>query len=66
MPHCGTDAYGSGGLAPVLTVAAIGDKDGLFDTLTAMSVIMTNDAGQPIVTLGANEGGDDLVTHLSE
>ena len=45
----------------VVTMAATGDKDGTFDTVAARSIYVTNDAGDLVVVLGANDGGDGLV-----
>ncbi len=46
----------------MVTVAATGDKVGRFDTVTARHIFVKNDAGKIVVTLGANDGGDGLVT----
>ena len=48
-------------MAAVVTMAATGDKDGDFDTVTARTIYVTNDAGDIVVTLGVNDGGDGLV-----
>ena len=45
----------------VVTMAATGDKDGTFDTVTARHIYVTNDAGEHVVRLGANDKGDGLV-----
>ena len=63
-------------ICAVVTVAATGDKDGEFDTVYAdrviaktgiqtRSVYATNDAGDLVVSLGANDGGDGLVVTYS-
>ena len=53
-------------MAAVVTVAAIGYKDDRFGIVTAHKVItrhifVENDAGDIVVTLGVNDGGDGLV-----
>ena len=48
-------------MAAVVTMAATGDKDGTFDTVTARHIYVTNDAGEHVVRLGANDKGDGLV-----
>ena len=44
----------------VVTMAATGLKDGNFDTVTARTIFVENDAGKIVVSLGANDGGDIL------
>ncbi len=53
-------------VAAVVTMAATGEKDGEFDTVTANAVVartiyVTNDAGDIVVILGATNGGNGLV-----
>ena len=51
-------------MCAVVTMAATGEKDGVFDTVTARSIYVTNDVGETVVGLGANDNGDGLVlTH---
>ncbi|MFL2541871.1 MAG: hypothetical protein ACJ0UT_07855 [Candidatus Latescibacterota bacterium] len=46
----------------VVTMAATGDKDGYFDTVTARHIYVRNDAHQfVVIPLGANDYGDGLV-----
>jgi outer membrane protein assembly factor BamB len=45
----------------VVTMAATGDKIGDFDAVVARSIHVTNDAGDFVVGLGANDDGDGLV-----
>ena len=45
----------------VVTMAATGDKHGVFDTVKARHILVTNDAGDIVVSLGANDGGDGVV-----
>ncbi len=47
-------------MCAVATIAATGDKDGYFDLVKARRIWVTNDAGEIVVTLGANDGGDGL------
>jgi hypothetical protein len=50
----------------VVTMAATGDKDGVFDTVKARHILVTNGAGDIVVSLGANDGGAGVVwTHNS-
>ena len=53
-------------ICAVVTVAATGDKDGHFDTVVARHIYATNDAGDLVVQLGANDEGDCLVLTRSE
>ena len=48
-------------MCAVVTMAATGDKDGYFDTVKARHILVTNDAGDIVVGLGANDGGDGVV-----
>ncbi len=48
-------------IAVVVTMAATGEKDGYFDMVTARSADVTNDAGDLVVGLGVNDGGNGLV-----
>ena len=48
-------------MCAVVTMAATGDKDGVFDTVKARNIYVTNDAGDIVVSLGANDGGDGVV-----
>jgi hypothetical protein len=51
----------------VVTMAAAGDKDGYFDAVVARNIYVENDAGDFVVGLGANDGGDGLVvTHSAK
>ena len=52
-------------MCAVVTVAAMGDKKGVFDTVTARTIFVKNDAGQILVSLSANDGGDGLVSTCS-
>ena len=46
-------------------MAATGDKDGDFDTVTARSIYVTNDAGEIVVILDADDYGDGVVVARS-
>ena len=48
-------------MCAVVTMAATGDKDGDFDTVFARSIYVTNDAGDIVVSLGANDVDNGLV-----
>ena len=48
-------------ICAVVTMAATGEKDGDFDTVTARYIWVKNDAGSFVVTLGADDGGNGLV-----
>ena len=59
-------------MAAVVTMAATGDKDGHFDSITAKSIVVEdgmvasaifvmNDAGDPVVSLGTKEDGSGVV-----
>ena len=52
-------------MCAVATMAATGMKDGDFDFVTARHIYVTNDAGDIVVGLGANDSGDGLVQMLS-
>ena len=45
----------------VVTMAATGEKDGYFDMVVARHINVVNDAGDFVVTLGANDGGNGVV-----
>ena len=49
-------------ICAVVTVAATGDKDVRFDILTARHIFVENDAGEIVVSLGANRVGDGVVS----
>jgi hypothetical protein len=48
-------------MCAAVTMAATGEKDGVFDTVKARHILVTNDAGDIVVSLGANDGGDGVV-----
>ena len=48
-------------MCAVVTMAATGLKDGHFDTVVARHIRVTNDAGEFVVLLGANDSGNGLV-----
>ena len=53
-------------MAAVVTMAATGDKDGEFDTVTANAVkarhiVVTNDVGKIVVSVSATDNGNGLV-----
>ena len=48
-------------MAAVVTMAATGDKNGVFHTVTARHIWVKNDAGEIVVGLGVTDGGDGLV-----
>ena len=48
-------------MCAMVTVASTGDKDGVFDTVKARHILVTNGAGDVVVSLGANNGGDGVV-----
>ena len=45
----------------VVTMAATGLKDGDFDVVVARTIYVTNDAGEIVVVLNANDDGNGLV-----
>ena len=45
-------------MCAVATMAATGDKDGHFDSVTARHIFVRNEAGKIVVSLGANDGGE--------
>ena len=48
-------------MAAVVTMAATGEKRGVFDMVVARTIFVKNDAGKVVVGLGANDDGDGLV-----
>ena len=48
-------------MCAVVTVAATGEKYSVFDTVVARHIAVVNDAGEIVVSLGANDGGNGLV-----
>jgi len=52
-------------MSAVVTVAATGEKDGHFDTVTARSIWVMNDAGGMVISLGANNDGNGVVLTYS-
>ena len=52
-------------MCAVVTVAATGENDGTFDTVTARTIFVENDAGDTVVFLGANRVGDGVVSTRS-
>jgi hypothetical protein len=48
-------------MCAVVTMAATGEKRGDFDTVQARHIWVTNDAGDMVVALGANDVGGGLV-----
>ena len=48
-------------ICAVVTMAATGDKDGVFDTVTARAIWVANDAGEFVVGLGADDSGNGTV-----
>ena len=57
-------------ICAVVTVAATGDKHGEFDTVVAENVVAkniyaTNDAGDAVVALVANDYGGGMITTYS-
>ena len=52
-------------MCAVVTVAATGENDGTFDTVTARTIWVENDAGDTAVFLGANRVGDGVVSTRS-
>ena len=48
-------------MCAVVTMAATGEKYSEFDIVKARHIFVTNDAGDIVVGLGANDGGDGLV-----
>ena len=49
-------------ICAVVTMAATGEKDGDFDVVTAQKIFVMNDEGEIVVSLGADGGGNGLVT----
>ena len=47
-------------MAAVVTMAATGDKNGTFHTVTAQYIFVKNDAGDVVVGIGADDVGDGL------
>jgi hypothetical protein len=52
-------------ICAVVTMAATGEKNGDFDMVRRKAVWVANDAGDLIVGLSANDGGDGLVITYS-
>tara|TARA_R100001129_G_scaffold80121_1_gene54410 strand:- start:633 stop:1247 length:615 start_codon:yes stop_codon:yes gene_type:complete len=52
-------------MCAAVTMAATGNKHGEFDVVAAKAIFVTNDAGRPVVGLGANDSGDGLVNTFS-
>ena len=52
-------------MCAVVTVAATGEKYSVFDTVVARHIAVVNDAGEIVVSLGANDGGNGLVYTMS-
>ena len=52
-------------MCAVVTMAATGDKDGRFDTVTARHIYATNDAGDTVVSLSADIDGNGMVSMKS-
>jgi hypothetical protein len=52
-------------MCAVVTMAATGLKDGVFDTVTARNIYVKNDAGKFVVLLSANDAGGGLVETYS-
>ena len=48
-------------MCAVVTLAAAELKDGYFDTVVVRKIWVVNGAGEIVVSLGANDGGDGLV-----
>ena len=48
-------------MCAAVTVAATGDKDGVFDTVAARAIYVTNDEGDIVLGLGSTNGGNGLV-----
>ena len=48
-------------ICAVVTVAAAELKDGYFETVQTRKIWVTNDAGDVVVSLGANDDGDGFV-----
>jgi hypothetical protein len=48
-------------MCAVVTMAATGEKYSGFDTVVARHIAVVNDAGEIVVSLGANDNGDGLV-----
>ena len=48
-------------MAAVVTMAATGEKDGDFDTVSARHIFVRNDAGSGVVILGADYRGNGQV-----
>ncbi len=52
-------------ICAVVTMAATGEKCGVFDIVKARHIWVTNDAGKVVVGLGPTDGGDGLVNTYS-
>ena len=48
-------------MCAVVTMAATGYKDGVFNSVQARTIYVTNDAGDIVVGLGSTNGGNGLV-----
>ena len=48
-------------MCAVVTVAATGEKYSVFDTVVARHIAVVNDAGEIVVSLGANDNGNGVV-----
>ena len=52
-------------MCAVVTMAATGEKYSGVDTVVARHIAVVNDAGEIVVSLGANDGGNGLVYTMS-
>jgi len=52
-------------MCAVVTMAATGEKYSAIDTVVARHIAVVNDAGEIVVSLGANDGGNGLVYTMS-
>ena len=52
-------------MCAVVTMAATGEKYSGFDTVVARHIAVVNDAGEIVVSLGANDNGDGVVYTMS-
>jgi hypothetical protein len=48
-------------ICAVVTMAATGEKNGVFNMVTARHIWVTNDTGDTVVSLSADDGGNGVV-----
>ena len=53
-------------MCAAVTMAATGEKDGVFDLVTARYIMVKNDAGEVVVALDANDGSGLVLTRSAK